>query len=258
MTLVDLPKEVLGVIGAFAHPLGVFVCLAKETRGACDGACQILARELYPAWALPNDVVNAAATEETASLRDWRIRTAAVGQYRTAVGLDRTPFAPLPPTPPAESYSSWRALIVDDNAQAGMWCLDVDAKAGIAGGAGVGTDYETRITRVARDPTGLEQLVVIMEERGERNLDDTHHTNSWGPRLTISVNDAANSGRIYAPGDDKEPAYCKKVQSAYKYLLRIRRATRYAGCIFRRWRVRVKGLVTFKGASRLGGIKEAR
>ena len=192
-TLVHVPKEVLGVVGAFADPLGVFGCLAKATRDTRDLACQTLARARYPAWALPER---------------------------------------LPPTS-VGGYSSWRELIVDDNARAGMWCLDVGATARINPPGmtplGGGIHFATRVARVARDPNNRGQLVVIMEERGPCWLNDlgNEHTSSWGPCFHILVNNAANGNGIhmaYTHYDDGE--ICKKIQahdreqSAHEYLLR--------------------------------------
>ena len=172
-TLVDLPKEVLGVVGGFADPVGVFGCLAKATRDACDLACQTLARARYPAWALPN----------------------------------RLPLM----SESAESYPSWRALIADDNARAGMWCLDVGTGSSIAGANA--RYYDTYISRVARDPANSGQLVVIMEERGENDLGSVH-TSSWGPRFNILVNDWVSTHY------GLEPGVCKRIRSVHEYILR--------------------------------------
>jgi len=189
-TLIDLPREVLGVVGALADPVGVFGCLAKATRDTRDLACQTLARARYPAWALPER---------------------------------------LPPTS-VGGYSSWRELIADDNARAGMWCLDVGATTRInPPGMGGGRYYATRIARVARDPNNRGQLVVIMEERGENDLATAHTSiGSWGPSFHILVNNAVNGDGLHMARThyDDGGEICRKIQahdreqSAHEYLLR--------------------------------------
>ena len=142
-------------------------------------------------------IADAGQLERLAPLAQTCSRLRFVGQEHTAEHLARALYPP-PTLMPACSYTSWRARLHHDNAQYGMWCIDVRDLACHATGPN-GSYCEARLQAVALDwHDSVAEIVLLLDAAGdaaalsERMLHET--------RLCTTIQHADQLKRVYLRG----------------------------------------------------------
>ena len=237
--VLDLPDELLGIVGLFAGPTdGGFSWASRRCLKVTESACERLARTRYPPWVIARGVVSSGAEEMpsawkaavTTALLDMKAAREALkfelkegdrflcpavhdnvtklrSRFHSSLEHASKLLADV-----GYVYTSWRHLIVDDARLIGLWCLDVQGvsrptRSPLCASGG----YEGRILRIAFDAfTG--ELTAVVEAYGEADLREAH--------LSALVLDNGKSLNAYRtdyslPNGDRAPGGLQA-----KYILR--------------------------------------